>query len=57
MTYVENRCISESGGVISDILEVPNITFLLQILGKFGFGIGFVFWIKTISKKSKILCH
>ena len=43
MTYVENRCISESGGVISDILEVPNITFLLQILRKFVFGIGFVF--------------
>ena len=70
MMYVKNRFISESGRVISDILEISNslsledfllVTvdiekafdsvnhcFLLQILQKFGFGIDFVSWIKTI---------
>ena len=67
--YVKNRFISESGRVISDILEISNSLalegflvavdiekafdsvnhcFLLQILRKFGFGIDFVSWIKTI---------
>ena len=67
--YVKNSFISESGRVISDILEISNslalegflVTvdiekafdsvnhcFLLQILRKFGFGIDFVSWIKTI---------
>ena len=69
MMYVKNRFISESGRVISDILEIAktlalegflvtidiekafdsvNHCFLLQILQKFGFGIDFVSWIKTI---------
>ena len=60
MMYVKNRFISESGRVISDILEISNSVdiekafdsvnhcFLLQILQKFGFGIDFVSWIKTI---------
>ena len=34
-----------------------NHCFLLQILLKFGFGIDFVSWIKTILKKSRILHH
>ena len=67
--YVKNRFISESGRVISDILEISNslalegflVTvdiekafdsvndcFLLHIFQKFGFGIDFVSWIKTI---------
>ena len=67
--HVKNRFISESGRVISDILEISNslalegflVTvdiekafdsvnhcFLLQILQLFGFGIGFVSWIKTV---------
>ena len=63
--YVKNRFISESGRVISDILELTKTSFLitidiekaldsvnhcllLQILQRFGFGIDFVSWIKTI---------
>ena len=65
--YVENRCISESGRLISDIIEIcgkENIPgylvtmdlekafdsldhdFLLCVLKKFGFGDGFIKWIK-----------
>ena len=65
--YVENRCISESGRLISDIIEIcgkENIPgylvtmdlekafdsldhdFLLCGLKKFGFGDGFIKWIK-----------
>ena len=72
--YVKNRFISESGRVISDILELTktlalegflvtidiekafdsvNHCFLLQILRKFGFGIDFVGWIKTILKNQE----
>ena len=72
--YVKNRFISESGRVISDILELTktlalegflvtidiekavdsvNHCFLLQILRKFGFGIDFVSWIKTILKNQE----
>ena len=72
--YVKNRFISESGRVISDILELTktlalegflvtidiekafdsvNHCFLLQILRKFGFGIHFVSWIKTILKSQE----
>ena len=72
--YVKNRFISESGRVISDILEIAktlalegflvtidiekafdsvNHCFLLQILRKFGFGIDFVSWIKTILKNQE----
>ena len=71
---VKNRFISESGRVISDILEIANRfglkgfvviidiekafdsvnhCFLLQILRKFGFGIDFVSWIKTILKNQE----
>ena len=67
--YVKNSFTSESGRLISDILEILNslalegflVTvdiekafdsvndcFLLHILRKFGFGIDFVSWIKTI---------
>ena len=67
--YVKNRFISESGRVISDILEIAktlglegflvtiyiekafdsvNHCYLFHILRKFGFGIDFVSWIKTI---------
>ena len=72
--YVKNRLISESGRLISDILEIAkalalegflvtidiekafdsvNHCFLLQILRKFGFGIDFVSWIKTILKNQE----
>ena len=72
--YVKNRFISESGRLISDILEIAktlalegflvtidiekafdsvNHCFLLQILRKFGFGIDFVSWIKTILKNQE----
>ena len=72
--YVKNRFISESGRVISDILEIAktlglegflvtidiekafdsvNHCFLFQILRKFGFGIDFVSWIKTILKNQE----
>ena len=72
--YVKNRFISESGRLISDILEIAkklavegflviidiekafdsvNHCFLLQILKKFGFGIDFVSWIKTILKNQE----
>ena len=68
-THLKNRFISESGRVISGILEISNslalegflVTvgiekafdsvnhcFLLHVLRKFGFGIDFVSWIKTI---------
>ena len=72
--YVKNRFISESGRLISDILEIAkalalegflvtidiekafdsvNHCFLLQILRKFGFGIDFVSWIKTVLKNQE----
>ena len=72
--YVKNRFISDSGRLISDILEIAkklavegflvirdiekaldsvNHCFLLQILQKFGFGIDFVSWIKTILKNQE----
>ena len=73
--YSKNKFISESGRVISDILEIAktlallegflvtkdiekafhsvNHCFLLQILRKFGFGIDFVSWIKTILKNQE----
>ena len=68
-THLKNRFISESGRVISGILEISsslalegflvtvgiekafdsvNHCFLLHVLRKFGFGIDFVSWIKTI---------
>ena len=67
--YVKNRFISESGKVISDILEISKSRslegilvivdtekafdsvsrcFFLHILRKFGFGIDFISWIKTV---------
>ena len=73
-TYIKNRFISESGRLISDILEIAktlalegflvtidiektfdfvNHCFLLQIPRKFGFGIDFVSWIKTILKNQE----
>ena len=72
---VKNRFISQSGRVISDILEIANTLalegflvtvdiekafdsvnhcFLLKILRKFGFGIDFVRWIKTILKNKNL---
>ena len=72
--YVKNRSISDSGRLVSDILEIAktlalegflvtidiekafdsvNHCFLLQILRKFGFGIDFVSWIKTILKNQE----
>ena len=72
--FAKNRFISESGKVISDILETANTLalegflvtleiekafdsvnhcFLLQMLRKFGLGIDFVSWIKTILKNEE----
>ena len=72
--FAKNRFISESGKVISDILETANTLalegflvtleiekafdsvnhcFLLQIYRKFGLGIDFVSWIKTILKNEE----
>ena len=65
MTHIKNRFINESGRVISDILEIEKTLalerfshcLLLQIPQKFGFGIDFVSWIKTIleSQESSII--
>ena len=72
--YVKSRFISQSGGAISDILEIANTlaleeflvtiyiekalhsvihSFWLKIFRKFGFGIGFVGWIKTMIKNQE----
>ena len=61
--YVKNRCINESGKLISDIIEVSDhlVTmdiekafdsldrnFLLNVLKSFGFGKNFIKWIRVL---------
>ena len=59
-TYVKNQCISESGRLIPDVIEICDIldipsynrywksVWLLSDLKKFGFGENFICWIKIL---------